>query len=140
MRALALVFLACVVAGCGSKSPSASSASVAEVKAAFRHHGVPLKGPSTVRVAGLRVSLLQYDAGKLIKGRARAGQWLAVLVFHSRSDADTMLGNPTEQQVIKKVNLTVFAHENVVVTILHGAATPDHLARVRAAVAQATGG
>ena len=110
------------------------------MKAAFRHHGVPLKGPNTVKVAGLRVSLLQYDVGKLIKGRARAGQWLAVLVFHSRSDADTMLSNPIEQQVIKKVNLTVIAHENVVVTILRGAATPDHLVRVRAAVAQATGG
>ena len=134
------VVLACavVVAGCGSKS--ASSASVAEVKSAFLHHGVPLQGPRTVRVAGVRASALQYDVSKLITGRAVAGQWLVVLVFATRSDAGQLLSDSHERQVMQAYNLTVIAHENVVVTILHGAATPDHLRRIRAAVAQATGG
>ncbi|HSX22817.1 MAG TPA: hypothetical protein VLE97_08610 [Gaiellaceae bacterium] len=110
------------------------------MKTAFLHHGVPLQGPHTVTVAGLQVSALQYDVSKLVTGNTSPGQWLVVLVFRSRSDASTMLKNAHEEKVIRAYNLTVIGHENVVVTILHGAATPDHLRRIRAAVAQATGG
>ena len=134
------VVLACavVVAGCGSKS--VSSASVAEVKSAFDHHGVPLQGPHTVRVAGVRASAFQYDVSKLVTGRTVAGQWLVVLVFGTQSDVGRILQNSHERQVMQAYHLTVFAHRNVLVTILRGAATPDHVARVRAALAQATGG
>jgi hypothetical protein len=113
------------------------------VRSAFSHHGLPLAAPRRGRIVGLRVFELLYDPAKLVTTTASGdtilhGQFLVVLVFDDARAAGRALRDARERRAMRAYGLTVIHAGNVVATILRGDATRDRIARVRAAVTEAT--